>query len=698
MAKKTKKGTSGQAKSYITRSQAVRKLQITLPEFRKLCIFKGIYPREPPNHRKVSKSSTPSTTFYYTKDIQYLLHEPLIQKFRDHKSLAKKVSRALGKNEVGEAARLKRLHTPKIKLDNIIKERYPTFADALRDLDDALSMLYLFANLPSSAAVSAKTIARCQRLCHEFEHYLIMTNSVRKSFLSIKGIYYQATIEGQEILWLVPYKFVQQQSSDIDFRIMSTFLEFYTTLLSFVNFRLYKFACLVYPPKFDATSDEQGGQLDAFSTQFQDGQTAKGDLEPTNNDRESRKVYSEEATAKAQAIADSIVVHPQNHDEGGVSDDSDDLDAGNNGIEPFPKPIDPSADEFPVGPNQHAISETASKLFKPFTFYLSRETPRAPLEFLLKAFGCPRVGWGETLGHGAFTHDENDTRITHQIVDRPSVPTESSIVEADAAKTDEQPPAATTPSRIPGRTYVQPQWVWDSINQGKLARPDLYAPGAILPPHLSPWVKPDARSYDPTTFDSAGGADLQEIADDSQEHDVSEEASGTKNISSGRRSAKSATSDWTGLSEDESEHAATPSDESELDDEQPEYDENEALDEEELYQRSIELEAAGVPQSKWPTNVREPARIPPNGDKTRSAREKAKAKPKDSSGSSSARKSKADNKDNDWELERRKMMMPRKKRRLYEQMMHGNRQKEEENEKLRAKRRRIEKEKLKTTS
>lgn len=41
MAKIHKKGTSGQAKNFITRTQAVRKLQVSLPDFRRLCIFKG---------------------------------------------------------------------------------------------------------------------------------------------------------------------------------------------------------------------------------------------------------------------------------------------------------------------------------------------------------------------------------------------------------------------------------------------------------------------------------------------------------------------------------------------------------------------------------------------------------------------------------------------------------------------------------
>lgn len=40
-----------------------------------------------------------------------------------------------------------------------------------------------------------------------------------------------------------------QPPIDVDFRIMSTFTEFYTTLLGFVNYRLYHSLGLVYPPK-----------------------------------------------------------------------------------------------------------------------------------------------------------------------------------------------------------------------------------------------------------------------------------------------------------------------------------------------------------------------------------------------------------------------------------------------------------------
>lgn len=40
-----------------------------------------------------------------------------------------------------------------------------------------------------------------------------------------------------------------QHPTDVDYRVMATFTEFYTTLLGFVNFRLYQSLNLHYPPK-----------------------------------------------------------------------------------------------------------------------------------------------------------------------------------------------------------------------------------------------------------------------------------------------------------------------------------------------------------------------------------------------------------------------------------------------------------------
>ncbi|KAL3258566.1 hypothetical protein ABHI18_005939 [Aspergillus niger] len=669
MAKIKKKGTSGQAKNFITRTQAVRKLQISLPDFRRLCIFKGIYPREPRSKKKASKTSTPNTTFYYTKDIQFLLHEPLRRKFRDQKALAKKIARSLGRGEVSDASRLEKNHAPKLTLDHIIKERYPTFIDALRDLDDALSLLFLFANLPSSPHVPAKTIALCQRVTHEFQHYLITTNSLRKSFLSIKGIYYQATIQGQDIMWLVPYRFVQRVNGDVDYRIMATFVDFYTTLLGFVNYRLYSTLGLRYPPKFDKRSDENGAELAAFTLE---GRTVGETPKALEANKQASKPSNQEVSKEVQAKVDKVI-KTAGLDQTKDEQVTETTEEASEAIDKF----EPTAPEADTLPQPDLSGDEAGSLFAPFVFYISREAPKAPLEFILRSFGCSRIGWDAVLGDGAFTHDETDTRITHQIVDRPSLP-ESSLPAIPAASTEGAAQKVRPGTRIPGRTYVQPQWVWDCINEGKLLRADLYAPGATLPPHLSPWVKPSKGGYDPRASlaeqEEEGEAELDEDSDEEMEEAADEEKAEAKDEES---EAESEEEDDINGGMDVAE---TDEDESESEEEDEDFggfDDNEAAseseDEEEAartqHQKELEAEAAGLPFSSGG-----------------GAGEAAKKK------SAQAKKIASKKRKEEEELERQKMMMSRKKRKLLEKMMYSNKQKSEEAAKLRSKRRKLEKE------
>ncbi|GKA42430.1 pescadillo [Tanacetum coccineum] len=110
---------------------------------RKLCIFKGVFPQYPKKKVKGNRH-----TYYHMKDILFLKHKPLLEKFCKMRSYDKKVKKAMSKKNKDLAERLL-TQNPTYTLDMLIPERYPMFIDALRDLDHCLTMVHPFAALPA---------------------------------------------------------------------------------------------------------------------------------------------------------------------------------------------------------------------------------------------------------------------------------------------------------------------------------------------------------------------------------------------------------------------------------------------------------------------------------------------------------------------------------------------------------------------
>lgn len=426
MARMRKKGQAGYKKNYISRDKAIKRLQLTIKDFRRLCILKGVYPVEPRKPGKVTKSSK-KKTYYLLSDVKYLSNEPLIWKFWEFKSFLKKLGHYKARGEHDRLNALAR-NKPQLRLDRVIRDRYPKFEDALRDLDDSLCMCFLYASLTRSDSLPEQVLRYSRRLTLEFLHYVIESRSLRKVFVSIKGIYYQVCIQGQTITFIVPHKFSFPERSDIDYSVMRTFTEFYINLLGFVNFRLFQSLNIYYPPKLNI-----------------DRKCKESDVKYTEGTEFLDRAWEHIASLNRPLLRSKT--------------------------DPIESKEQEQLEYFDDDLGYHQLIQF-QKLFEGQKVFLSREVPRDSLTFVIRSFGG-QVSWNK-LDSIDSTFDENDESITYQLVDREKVN-----------------------KKYLNRQYVQPQWIYDSVNARRLLPAEDYFPGVKLPPHLSPFVQTKEGDYVP---------------------------------------------------------------------------------------------------------------------------------------------------------------------------------------------------------
>lgn len=445
----------GTAKAFLSRANAIRKLQIPLADFRRLCILKGIYPVEPKNKSKLTGANTRRKTYFYTRDIQYLINDPLLFKFFEFKVFMKRLTRAKGRHDLERFQKVNEAK-PIYKLDGIVKERYPRFVDALRDCDDALSMCFLFAMFPKGRGRPDDLIDLCRKLTLEFLHYVIASKSLRKVFITIKGYYYQVEIMGQTITWIVPHQFVIDRVSNIDLNVMKTFSEFYVTLMGFINYKLFKSINAVYPPEFVS--------IDILKLNGADKSKIKMSRKRKHMDDESENEDEEMLKEELTCSLNKQIRILENKSLADAEKVDQQLDVFE----------DKEEDEEKNKEEKMTLQQVIAfeRLFSGLRFYLNREVPRESLTFVIRALGG-EVSWDKDLFPGA-TFDEDDPSIKYQIVDREKIA-----------------------ERRLDRIYIQPQWVYDSVNMRMLLPTDDYLLGAKLPPHLSPFVSEKKGEYVP---------------------------------------------------------------------------------------------------------------------------------------------------------------------------------------------------------
>nr|CCM36039.1 hypothetical protein, conserved [Leishmania guyanensis] len=350
-------------KKYLTRMQATRLLQMESIQFRRLCILKGVYPRA--LTRSKQKQSGNEKQYYLAREIKWLVRDHIAEKMMTYRAWEKKVKRA---EAMGRADDLKALQSSRVKprhsLVATIKERYPYFIDAIRDVDDAMSMIHMYAFL-SPEIKSESTIEihhsltsglseKAKEMCHRWNRYIARAHVLTKGFISIKGYYYEAIIKGERVRWLCPHEYAHRFPPGIQQYVMLSFLEFYLEMMKFVLFKL--------------ESDLARDEADRLAIEDEEGLTR--------------------ANAEDFASGAALAV----------------LDVGANQAQAKVKEAE----------SKRSLMEEellkVRELFRGLTFYISREVPAKHFALIINACG------------GRVATDYVASNITHVVVDRPALP------------------------------------------------------------------------------------------------------------------------------------------------------------------------------------------------------------------------------------------------------------------------------------
>lgn len=133
---------------------------------------------------------------------------------------------------------------------------------------------------------------------------------------------------------------MQVLPADVDYRVMLTFLEFYHTLLQFVNFKLYHSLAVHYPPVLDSKLEEAAAGLTAIMQDLAQGNTQQAQpADQQQSQSAAPAVAAAEVVATQQQPAVPALTAAQqaaaDASSGGESDqDAGEIDSGEEEAEP----------------------------------------------------------------------------------------------------------------------------------------------------------------------------------------------------------------------------------------------------------------------------------------------------------------------------------------------------------------------------
>ncbi|CDO64888.1 pescadillo-like protein [Plasmodium reichenowi] len=487
LKKKIKKKKEGK---YLTKKHILKKLFLNEEEFRKLCIFKGIYPKDfkeiPLKYRKKFYKHK---VFYTRNDFLKLSHEKIINDFRKIKIYLKKYKKC--KLTLEDFTRSKNIiaNFPVYKLEHIIKERYPILSYAVDHLDDALSCIIAYSQLPSNHKYGIKNnmVKTCEMLKDHFHYYVYKTNKIKKAFISVKGYYLQAEILKKKVTWIIPHIFTPYIDTSIDFKLISDFIEYYIALLKFVLFKLYKLDNMLYPPKQDNDLKNEKLAHLSYDKDYSTNENnidieLKEELESkcnvnTNEDLTTCQEKTEEKNHKYDNNPHGHTTNIDNNnfsnihlqDNSGLNKNEEKKNLTNNNIIHKNNEADNGRH---VHRDDHIDIDEHNKLkelFKNHIFYIHNDMPFDVLSIIILSCGG-KISWNSKIS--PIHYDDNN--ITHEIYEKDK----NNTIHLNNLENEYK------------RIHIQPQYIFDCLNEKNiLPCSDYLTDVENLPVHLSPFIE-----------------------------------------------------------------------------------------------------------------------------------------------------------------------------------------------------------------
>ncbi|ETB57919.1 hypothetical protein YYC_04708 [Plasmodium yoelii 17X] len=437
---------------YLTKKKIQKKLFLNESEFRRLCIFKGIYPKDYKDIPLKFRNKFYKNKVYYTRnDYKKLSNEKIIQDFRKIKTSLKRYKKYKITLEDNERCKNIIKNFPKYKLDHIIKERFPILVYAVEQLNDALTAIIAYSFLPSNENIGIKNnlINQSIILRNQFHYYAYKTNKIKKGFISVKGYYLQAEILQKKITWLIPHIFTPYFDKSIDFKIITNFIEYYVTLLRFILYKLYRLDGMSYPPKeYKDLKNEKLNHL-SFDKNY------------------ITKELSNELETK-ESTEDNIIEENEKKTKNDKTENCEKNDQKNDQKNEM-KQI-----EHDIINNDN--TKSVKNLFKNHIFYIHSNMPFDVLSIIILSCGGT-ICWNSL--YSPYKYD--DKSITHEILE----------VSEENKNTQDSNKINNINEYTYKRSFIQPQYIFDCLNSNMILSCEDYNINKTLPVHLSPFIDDD---------------------------------------------------------------------------------------------------------------------------------------------------------------------------------------------------------------